>query len=144
MTRMCRYCPEPATARGLCARHLRQDHYQPLRLNRRPPAARRRAGAPVYDREWARVSRAWLAEHPLCEACKKEGRAVPAEVVDHIRPVRYFPELKFAASNFQSLCTRRPYSCHQRKTGFERRGIALDFARRKQIRFVERMRGKRA
>lgn len=136
---MCRYCPDEAEAAGLCARHRRADTYVSRdRRVRTPKSKQKRKG---HGAEWARVSAAFLASNPLCAGCGHAGRLVPAGVVDHILPVRYFPELKFDASNFQSLCTRRPYSCHQRKTGLERRGIAVDFGRNRQISFAKRMRG---
>ena len=65
----------------------------------------------------------------------------PAEIVDHVLPVRWYPERAWDETNFQALCTRRPFSCHQRKTGWERRGFALDFRRGKRIRILDRMTG---
>lgn len=139
MPSKCRQCPDAAVARGLCARHLRQERYHPLR-RRKPWKGKRKPGPFDYGGEqWRRVSRAFLAENPLCAACAKEGRAVPADVVDHILPVRWYPERAWDEANFQALCTRRPFSCHQRKTGHERRGTALDFRRRRRISILGRM-----
>lgn len=59
-----------------------------------------------YTKAWAKYSRQRLIEHPLCVLCKAEGRIVPATCTDHIKPVRYFPELFWSESNHASLCTR--------------------------------------
>ena len=86
-----------------------------------------------YDAEWTRVARAWLLSHPFCLACQVAQRSVLADVVDHIFPIRIRPDLLYNSANFQSLCSKRPHSCHQRKTGYERRGIILDFRNRRRI-----------
>ena len=137
---MCRQCPAPAVARGLCRRCLGRDSYHPLRRRRAPWRGRRKPGPFDYSSEaWRRISRAFLIANPLCAACEKEGRATAAEVVDHILPARWYPERAWDEANFQALCTKRPYSCHQRKTGYERRGIALDFRRRRRVSILARM-----
>lgn len=142
MPRKCRQCPEPAVARGLCARHLQQERYHPLRQDRRRRRGARTPGPFDYDSEqWRRVSRAFLASNPVCAACQRQGRMTPAAIVDHVLPVRWYPGRAWDEANFQALCTRRPYSCHQRKTGWERNGFALDFRRGKRIRILDRMTG---
>ena len=65
---------------------------------------------------WQKLRRAKLAADPLCEECKKKGRAVRAEQVHHIVPVesvRTFEAMKALAydpMNLQALCK----SCHQK------------------------------
>lgn len=60
-------------------------------------------GAPVFRRPWQTTSDAsaqrirgrrgqairasFLARHPLCAACEKEGRVTPATIVDHVIPL---------------------------------------------------------
>lgn len=142
MPSKCRQCPEPAVARGLCAKHLAQERYHPLRPRRAPWKGKRKAGPFDYsDEQWRRVSRAFLAKHPICAACERSGRFTPAEVVDHILPVRLYPERAWDEANYQALCTKRPFSCHQRKTGWERNGFALDFRRGKRVPLLNRMTG---
>lgn len=64
---------------------------------------------------WQKLRRAKLSADPLCEMCKKKGRAVRAEQVHHIVPVesvRTFDAMKALAydpMNLQSLCKK----CHQ-------------------------------
>jgi len=130
---MCELCPQPAVRNGRCARCLQLDEPVIVPKRRKPPPKRKWEPITAHDRIWQRISAAWLAEHPFCESCRMQGRPlVEADCVDHIRPTAHFPELVHDGGNLQSLCSRKPYSCHQRKTAWERKGIALDFARRKR------------
>lgn len=70
-------------------------------------------------REWRKLyktaqwvkGRAWhLRNNPLCVFCLEQGRAEPAELVDHIKPHRGDKTIFFDAKNWQSLC----WSCHSR------------------------------
>lgn len=58
-------------------------------------------------RRWKRLSRAFLAEYPVCFVC-----GAKAEIADHIQPHRGNIELFFDESNLQPMCWR----CHSRKT----------------------------
>jgi 5-methylcytosine-specific restriction protein A len=72
------------------------------------PSARQRG----YITAWDHARRAYLAEHPLCVTCYKEGKLVAATVVDHIVPHRGDQERFWDQSNWQALCE----SCHNAKT----------------------------
>ena len=61
-----------------------------------------------YNRHWKRIRDAYVAEHPLCEECLKEGRTVPVEQVHHIIPLREGGTSDFG--NLISLCKE----CHAR------------------------------
>lgn len=65
----------------------------------------------VYGRRWRKIRKAFLAAHPLCEMCKRNGRTVPAEEVHHVLPVSEGGT--HAASNLMALCKR----CHSSITG---------------------------
>lgn len=69
------------------------------------PRLRGRAGVERRER--------WLRRHPLCVHCAREDRAVPATVVDHIKPLADGGEDH--EKNFQSLCTNH----HDAKTAAE-------------------------
>ena len=82
-------------------------------LDRERPSAARRG----YGRRWRRARAAFLAVHPLCAACRAQGRVVPAAVVDHVVPHRGDQALFWDQSNWTPSC--KP--CHDRKTTHEGR-----------------------
>lgn len=57
-----------------------------------------------YTKAWSKYSKERLKQHPLCVMCKAAGKIVKADLTDHIKPARYFPELFNDPSNHQSLC----------------------------------------
>ena len=61
----------------------------------------------------------FLAAHPLCDLCQRDGRVMPAAVVDHITPHRGDQTLFWDESNWQPLCKR----CHDTKTAREDGGF---------------------
>ena len=64
---------------------------------------------------WTRVSKQYRKTNPLCVMCKSEGRATPAQCVDHIIEIKDGGS-SLEASNLQSLC----YSHHNTKSSQER------------------------
>jgi 5-methylcytosine-specific restriction protein A len=61
---------------------------------------------------WKRLRIMVLKEQPLCKACKKQGRFIPATDVDHIKDHKGDASLFFDYDNLQALC----HECHSRKT----------------------------
>ncbi len=59
---------------------------------------------------WRRLAAEQLKKEPLCVMCLKEGRARPAEIADHIKPIRE-GGAKLDIDNLQSLCR----ACHNKK-----------------------------
>lgn len=57
---------------------------------------------------WRKLSLYYRKLHPLCVNCKSEGRVTPAQVVDHIEPLKLRPDLATEWSNLRSLC----HACH--------------------------------
>lgn len=88
------------------ARRVGHDRVLGRRLKRRNASQR------GYDRRWRRVRREWLANHPYCAQCDRDGFVRAATVVDHIKPHRGNETLFWDPRNRQSLCKR----CHDRKT----------------------------
>jgi 5-methylcytosine-specific restriction protein A len=82
-------------------------------LDRERPSAARRG----YGPRWRRARAAFLARHPLCAACRAQGRVVPATIVDHVVPHRGDQRLFSDTSNWAPSC--KP--CHDRKTAHEGR-----------------------
>ena len=68
-----------------------------------------------YDSRWRKSRIAFLNKHPLCAECARNGRTVPATVVDHIVPHKGDKKLFWDRTNWQPLCK----SCHDRKTARE-------------------------
>ena len=66
-----------------------------------------------YDSRWRSARKRYLVRHPLCALCWKEGKTVPATVVDHVIPHRGDPRLFWDEGNWQPLCK----GCHDHKTG---------------------------
>lgn len=66
-----------------------------------------------YDSRWRAARKHFLERHPLCALCLKEGKTVPATVVDHVIPHRGDARLFWDKSNWQPLCK----DCHDHKTG---------------------------
>ena len=60
---------------------------------------------------WRRLRGWWINQNPLCLHCEEEGKVVPADVVDHIKPIKQ-GGAKLSHNNIQSLC----HSCHNKKT----------------------------
>ena len=86
------------------------EKHKPLHPEETRPAAER-----GYDRKWQKARIRFLAEHPLCAECLRQGRYVPATDVDHIQPPRGDRTLFWDKSNWQALC----HSCHSKKTARE-------------------------
>ena len=100
----CRHpgCPELVEAgRKYCAKH------KPLH-----PEEIRSASERGYDSRWRKARKRFLAAHPLCVECMKEGRYVKATDVDHIVPHRGNQQIFWDESNWQPLCHRH----HSMKT----------------------------
>lgn len=90
------------------AKQYRPAHYRPdaKRVDRRESASVR-----GYDSRWARLRRAYVKAHPLCEDCLPDP--VPVDEVDHIIPIEGVGDpLRLEWRNLRSRCRR----CHAIKT----------------------------
>jgi len=104
---------------GYCDAHRRQRQ-QRIDHSRGTSAQR------GYGYRWQQARRAFLAEHPLCVECEKDGKVSPATEVDHIQAHNGDDRLFWDRSNWQGLCKE----CHSRKTAredgrFGKRGMAV-------------------
>lgn len=66
--------------------------------------------------EWRRLRNYKKNIAPICENCERKNIITPMDCVDHIKPIRLWPELKLSMDNLQSLCNH----CHLIKTRKER------------------------
>ena len=75
-------------------------------------------------RRWRKLRALHLKEHPVCVECWRNGKAVPAEIVDHkLGHGPGWQERFFDPELLQSLC----WSCHSKKTHRERRGGGIKY-----------------
>lgn len=100
-------CPAVVQAGAYCSEHQR-DRAAVRRSTR--PTARASPSRRGYDRRWQRQRVMFLARHPLCVNCEKEGRVTAATEVDHVVPLAQGGTND--DDNLQALC----HSCHSRKT----------------------------
>lgn len=92
-----------------CPKHQLQSRTETMKaLDNLRPSAKDRG----YDYQWAEFAKKYKEDHPTCDKCGSDTMAV-----DHIKPLRDYPELKYVDSNLQSLCRR----CHLNKTKEETR-----------------------
>lgn len=68
-----------------------------------------------YGYKWQQARAGYLAKHPLCCYCEREGRVTAATVVDHITPHRGDMALFWDTSNWQGLCEHHHNSDAQKK-----------------------------
>lgn len=102
------YCPKHAPPPKARRSTVPQRHYDELRGS---------SSARGYGRAWQKARKAYLAAHPLCVQCKRDGLLTAARVVDHIVPHRGDMRLFWDQSNWQALCDGRTgRGCHDRKT----------------------------
>ena len=99
-------CPV-LTKDRFCPEHKKRVDKQYERYQRDPETRKR------YGQAWRRIRAAYIAAHPLCEVCEKEGRLTPVEEVHHIVPLAnggtHDPD------NLLSVCLR----CHSSITARE-------------------------
>ena len=99
--RPCSYpgCPHLTDGR-FCEEHAKAEAKRYETYDRDPEVRKR------YGRAWKRIRDSYVAVHPLCERCEKEGRLTPTEEVHHILPLSEGGT--HARDNIIALCQ----SCH--------------------------------
>lgn len=75
-------CPQ-LTDERFCPEHARQEARRYERYDRDPAVKKR------YGKAWQRIRERYVASHPLCEACRKNGVLTPTEEVHHILPLSH-------------------------------------------------------
>jgi len=99
--RPCSYsgCPE-LTHGQFCEAHAKRDAREYEKYRREPETHKR------YGRVWKRIRDRYIATHPLCEQCRRDGRLTPALEVHHIKPLSEGGT--HDVNNLMALCS----SCH--------------------------------
>ena len=104
--RPCSYPGCPALTNGrYCEKHRRQVSSEYNRYTRDEDSV-----AFYSSAGWRRLSKMQLRREPLCVVCYRAGRITPAEIADHIIPIRD-GGARLDMSNLQSLCR----GCHNKK-----------------------------
>jgi hypothetical protein len=57
-----------------------------------------------YDARWDKLSVRFRRANPFCRLCEQEGADQLGARVDHILPVREYPDLKYDWNNLQNIC----------------------------------------
>lgn len=91
---------------------------KPFNFYARPREPRPSARERGYTGRWEKARATYLAHNPLCVMCKRDGKVVPATVVDHIKPHKGDQALFWDTTNWQPLC--KPH--HDRDKQREERG----------------------
>lgn len=101
----CRYpgCPKLTDGR-YCDEHQKLIDRNYNRYGRDPATGQR------YGTAWRIIRCSYIAAHPLCEQCLKDGRMAPAQEVHHILPLSDGGTND--SSNLMALCK----SCHSQIT----------------------------
>lgn len=97
-------CPE-LTHERFCDKHRQQAAREYNRYTRDEDSK-----AFYNSTDWRKLSRRQLKREPLCAECLRAGRIQPAEIADHIRPIRE-GGARLDIENLQSLCR----ACHNKK-----------------------------
>ena len=100
-------CPRLTEGR-YCEEHAKEAARTYERHQRDPGTSRR------YGSAWRKARSKFLAEHPFCELCRREGRLTRATVAHHIKATRYGGTDD--EENLMALCQR----CHSALHGRQR------------------------
>lgn len=88
-----------------CETHTRKD--KQINDERRGTSTER-----GYDSAWSHVRKLKADCSPLCEACLLKNIERPLDVVHHIKPIEFYPELRLVMENLQSLCSWHHEAIH--------------------------------
>lgn len=98
-------CPVVVTKNKACPAHGDKVRRRDADQHRGTAAER------GYDARWNRFSGLYRKRNPLCAHCERDGRVTPVDLVDHVIPLKVWPQGKYVGANLQPLCE----ACHARK-----------------------------
>lgn len=99
-------CPELVDGR-FCAVHEQEENRRYEKYQRDPETRKR------YGRAWKRIRDRYIKAHPLCEACKRNGKLTYSDEVHHIIPLSEGGTNK--DSNLMALCKPCHSTIHARR-----------------------------
>ena len=88
-------CPNLTLTR-FCPEHT-------IDTRRRYDAERGSSSKRGYDRTWKRVRLLYIQAHPICEDCEDQGVITPADLVDHVIPIKEGGS-RLSFDNLRSQC----------------------------------------
>ena len=98
-------------------------------MPKRPQHLREVDNTSFYNsKRWRSLRNYFIQKNPVCSACKREGKVVGAQVVDHIKPITQGGS-PVDQKNLQSLCNHH----HAQKSGresAEKRKNIIDYKRK--------------
>lgn len=105
----------------VCEKHYYQikKHGKPLWIGEKPyktPLGRRQKHLEGVGKAWRKS--VFERDNYTCQICQERGKKLQA---DHIKPFKYFPELRWILSNGRTLCEE----CHKKTDTWGRRGQKL-------------------
>lgn len=96
-------------AKTYCPKHEQQLNHA---RNKRDYAKRKDQYQMFYrSTGWKQLSRRYKQAYPYCEECYSRGVIRPAEICDHITPIKDDWSKRLNFNNLQSLCNE----CHEKK-----------------------------
>ena len=96
------------------------------------PAKKQSTTEAGYGGPWAKASKAYREQHPLCVHCSIMGHTAAAQCVDHITPHNGNQVLMWDVDNWQALC----HWHHNQKTWRERMGYVIDWKQAPAVWYV--------
>ena len=110
------FCKHPGCRRSVprgvdfCGQH-KSDAEKHAAAARKAREARRTAfkGSSAkrgYGYRWQKLRNRFIAQHPFCEQCMKQGRLTIATDIDHIKPHRSFSLMRKTCKPSATLVTR--------------------------------------
>lgn len=94
-------CPKITSGR-FCSDHEALDKKKQQEYDKERDQSEERQW--IHSQRWRDARNAFLAEHPICMECERQGRDTVAYLVDHIIPHNGNYELFWDQSNWQSMC----------------------------------------
>ncbi len=103
-------CGQLVVGSAYCDEHQPVERADRLQGQRDYNTRRSDSDQQYGSQRWRKLSVAFRRRYPLCSECESNGLVRAADLVDHIKPAKEFPELFFSWKNLRSLC----HDCHNR------------------------------
>ena len=128
----CLRCSQPCEdGSQFCTKHSKTTGAKPPKQKRKYWFNKQRQDEdPRNTRRFKKLKESVRSLHPLCAGCLLHDKYEPGSDCDHIWSVRDYHQHLYTLDNLQHLCR----SHHSVKTGYEGRGVVLDYKANKAYR----------